>query len=377
VAFNLRNGQKQFMNNNEHPEGTILNNDYDSPWKEALSHFFKSFMEFFFPEAYEQIDWSRSYELLDTELQRISQDTNFGKRLADKIIKVFLKNPDNPTKITAAIVIIHIEIQGEPDANFTRRMFIYHYRIFEKYVEDGVQISSFAVLSDKHPNWRPNSYTHNCLNCRLTLDYNVVKLLDYKECLDNYEQSKNPFSLIAAAHLKSKLLDSHDPERLESKINLVKAVYRLGYNKEEVRPLFNLIDWLIKLPEELDQKFITEIHKYEQELKMPYINSVERFKINEATQRGVLQGIKQGIEQGVQQGVQQGLLQGQIAGTKESLRTILAAKFKFIPDALNDQIEMITDPNRLSYLLVQAVHVSNLEDFSKALVVQDTSEDVD
>jgi hypothetical protein len=294
-------------------------------------------------------------------------------------VKVFLKDPEDPDRVTEAIVIIHIEIQGEPDADFTRRMFVYHYRIFEKYVGDGVQISSFAVLSDKHPNWRPNSYTHNCLDCRLTLDYNMVKLLDYKESLDNYEQSTNPFNLIAAAHLKSKLLEPHDPERLYSKINLVKALYRLGYNKEEVRQLFNLIDWLIKLPEELDQKFITEIHKFEQELKMPYINSVERFWIKEATiqgkQEGLLEGIKkglqrgrrQGLEKGRQEGLEQGVLQGQIAGTKKSIRTILTAKFHWLPEAIIDQIELIADPNQLDSLLIQAVQAGSLDEFGKLL----------
>jgi len=36
---------------------------YDSPWKDALSHFFPDFMAFYFPQAYAAIDWSRPYEL--------------------------------------------------------------------------------------------------------------------------------------------------------------------------------------------------------------------------------------------------------------------------------------------------------------------------
>jgi flagellar biosynthesis/type III secretory pathway protein FliH len=183
------------------------------------------------------------------------------------------------------------------------------------------------------------------------------------------------------------LLEPHDPERLYSKINLVKALYRLGYNKEEVRQLFNLIDWLIKLPEELDQTFITEIHKFEQELKMPYINSVERFKIREATlqgklegrlegklegkQEGLLEGIKKGLQkgrrQGLEKGLQQGALQGQIAGTKKSIRTILTTKFQFLPEAIIEQIEIIADPNQLDSLLIQAVQAGSLEELETLL----------
>lgn len=43
--------------------------DYDSPWKEVIELYFPDFMEFFFPLAYAEIDWTRPYEFLDTELQ--------------------------------------------------------------------------------------------------------------------------------------------------------------------------------------------------------------------------------------------------------------------------------------------------------------------
>ncbi len=42
--------------------------DYDSPWKEMLDGYFPAFMAFFFPEAHTDIDWTRGYESLDTEL---------------------------------------------------------------------------------------------------------------------------------------------------------------------------------------------------------------------------------------------------------------------------------------------------------------------
>ena len=31
---------------------------YDSPWKEAIEHYFPEFMAFYFPDAYDGIDWS-------------------------------------------------------------------------------------------------------------------------------------------------------------------------------------------------------------------------------------------------------------------------------------------------------------------------------
>src|SRR5215813_12067143 len=63
--------------------------DYDSFWKEMLDGYFPAFMAFFFPAAAAEIDWSRGYESLDTELQQIVRDAALGTRLADKLIRVW------------------------------------------------------------------------------------------------------------------------------------------------------------------------------------------------------------------------------------------------------------------------------------------------
>src|SRR5712691_12375256 len=67
--------------------GLLLMPDYDSPWKEMLDGYFPAFMAFFFPEAHADIDWSRGYESLDTELQQIVRDAALGTRLADKLMQ--------------------------------------------------------------------------------------------------------------------------------------------------------------------------------------------------------------------------------------------------------------------------------------------------
>jgi hypothetical protein len=66
--------------------------DYDSPWKEVLDRYFEAFLAFFFPEAHADIDWTRGYEMLDKELQRIVRAVGQGRRVVDKLIKVWLKS---------------------------------------------------------------------------------------------------------------------------------------------------------------------------------------------------------------------------------------------------------------------------------------------
>ena len=101
--------------------------DYDSPWKEILEGYFPDFMAFFFPQAHRDIDWPKGYESLDKELQQIVRDAELGKRLADKLMKVWRLDGE------AQIVIIHTEIQAGHDPAFAKRMYTYNYRLFDRY----------------------------------------------------------------------------------------------------------------------------------------------------------------------------------------------------------------------------------------------------
>jgi hypothetical protein len=62
--------------------------DYDTPWKEAVSQYFPEFMAFYFPDAHAGIDWNQPYIFLDKELAHVVQDAELGKRLADRLVQV-------------------------------------------------------------------------------------------------------------------------------------------------------------------------------------------------------------------------------------------------------------------------------------------------
>ena len=113
--------------------------DFDSPWKEILETYFKEFMVFFFPAANAEIAWEKGYEFLDKELQQVIREAEVGKRLVDKLVKVWTQEGEQ------IWVLIHIEVQSQPELGFAERMFIYHYRIRELY---NCPVASFAVLGD-------------------------------------------------------------------------------------------------------------------------------------------------------------------------------------------------------------------------------------
>lgn len=98
-----------------------LFDDYDSPWKEALELFFEAFMQFYFPGLCTEIDWSRGFEFLDKELQQVLREAEFGRRHIDKLVKVWLKDGGEQW------ILIHIEFQGQPQAEFPERMYVYNY----------------------------------------------------------------------------------------------------------------------------------------------------------------------------------------------------------------------------------------------------------
>src|SRR5262245_36819470 len=113
--------------------------DLDNPWKEALDSFLDCFLALCFPVVHAGIDWRRGYESLDNELQQIAHDAAVGKRIADKLYKVWRKDG------AEAWLLIHIEIQGRRERDFAERMFVYNHRIYDLYRRP---VASLAVLGD-------------------------------------------------------------------------------------------------------------------------------------------------------------------------------------------------------------------------------------
>ncbi|MBE8969665.1 hypothetical protein IQ277_26640 [Nostocales cyanobacterium LEGE 12452] len=70
----------------------MSNDEYDSPWKEAIETYFQECIEFFFPVAAEGIDWKQGYTFLDKELQQVVRDAELGQRFVDKLVQVWRRN---------------------------------------------------------------------------------------------------------------------------------------------------------------------------------------------------------------------------------------------------------------------------------------------
>jgi hypothetical protein len=214
----MRQRRSARMDHRERPSGKprrkgrpamAAGSSQDTGWKEILERYLPRFLEFYFPDIYRDTDPER-YSFLDKELQSITKDSTLGRRYADKLIRVFLRDGSEQW------LLIHIEVQGEAEEEFEKRLFIYNYRIFDRYDRDVVTL---AVLSDSSETFRPGC--------------------------------------------------------------------------------FEVVRWVIALPEELEEAFHDDIRRFEEENKMAYVSTAEKIGIR----KGKIEGKKEDARNMKQEGI--------------------------------------------------------------------------
>src|SRR5262249_22730919 len=218
----------------------------------------------------------------------IARRARVGKRIADKLFKVWLADGSEHW------LLIHIEVQSDYERDFPQRMFDYNSAARGLYNKDVV---SLAVLCDDRPDWRPTSFAHGRWGCKMELTFRIAKLIDHADQVEALEASANPMAALVLAHCKT-LETRRDPEsRHQWKLRIVKGLYRRDWSKDEVRQLFRVVDWIMALPEDLEERFDIELDRFEEEGKVEYVTSIERL------------GYKRGMEEGLEKGRRKGTLE--------------------------------------------------------------------
>ena len=184
-------------------------------------------------------------------------------------------------------IYIHIEVQGTKQAEFAERMFVYNYRLYDRYRRP---IASMAVLADAHERWKPDSFGFTVLGCKHTLEFPVAKLTDHQHQVEELLASDNAFALITAAHILTQQTRNKNQARYQAKLRLVRLLYQRHWDKQRVINLFRVVDWLMKLPESLGQQLWQEIETIEESAKMQYITSVEKLGIAKGRLVGRVEG---------------------------------------------------------------------------------------
>ncbi|MYN44220.1 transposase [Pseudoduganella sp. FT93W] len=278
-----------------------MDDDYDSPWKEVLVHYLPDFMAFYFPRAHAAIDWTRPFSFLDQELAALTVGAASGRRMLDKLVRVARADGAEQS------LLLHVELQGWRDAAFAERMFIYHYRVYDRYRQP---VASMALLLDDSWRWRPAHFGYQVLDSRLQLDFPVVKLRDFEAHMERLCSDPNPFALVTLAHLHARRTRRDAFQRRHAKWHLTKLLLQRDWDRQRIIDLYRTIDWLLRLPASLESRVRRGIHLIREGTDMAYLSSLERY------------------------GLEQGLQQGQAA----QLLDILELRFGTLPEAVRNRV---------------------------------------
>ena len=298
-----------------------LTHDIDSPWKDVIGSLFQDCVEFFAPEIAKDIDWSKSPLFLDKELSQIMRDSKTGRRFVDKLVQIY--------RLSGEIkwVLFHLEIQGQRQSSFPKRMFTYSNRLEDLYQ---MLVASFAILVDDHPEWRPSSYRSEIWGTRKSFEFPIIKLLDYKDRWDELEKSTNPFAIVVMAHLKMLETKGNHDNRLHWKIELTRMMHNKRFSPEKGYALFQFIDWIMMLPRELATSYKKKIYKIEEECKMKFLalSSIELIA----------------KEEGREKGLEEGKILGQmdLLNQLKSMKTIAIDQYNQMMQGLKTQLEAIS-----------------------------------
>jgi hypothetical protein len=261
--------------------------EFDAPWKEALDVYFRQFAELLFPHLVGDVDWERTVEFLDKELQKIVPEAEAGRGSVDKLVRVWTRSglPQD--------VLVHVEVQSQKDADFAQRMYRYNHRLEDRY---GQMPASLAVFADDDLWWRPEEYQAARWGCAVKFHFPVAKVMDYRGREVELEANSNPFAVFVLAQLKANETKDNPEGRLGWKLRVVKGLYDRGMDRTEVRKLFRLIDWVLALPPPQATTFKEDLATFEQEKKMPYVTSIERMALDQGRAEGRLDGIELGLK---------------------------------------------------------------------------------
>lgn len=325
---------KQPENKTENPRA-----ENDEAWKHILNAHLKDFVEFFWLEAYEDIDWTKPYEILEQELLSIGIKEEIGNRYVDKLFKVFLKNGREQW------LLLHIEVQHTKENDFTETMFIYFYRIYDRYRQD---VASIAILADTDKTWRPNQYRRQVWNSEIARTFEVIKLIDFKSKIAELENHTNPFAmviLIQLAALETKVNDKH---RLLTKLEFIRALHKRGWSAEKSLNMYRFLDTLLCLNPKFELEYAESAKKIDEEFNVSIMLTGERL--------GYQKGMQEGIEQGIEQGIQY--------GEAHMLLNQLKVKFNDLPESYVERINR-ADANTLNQWGINLLMAQSLDEVFK------------
>jgi hypothetical protein len=284
-------------------------------------------------------------EFVDKELQAVMRDAESGRQYVDKLVKLFSRAGVEQR------VLVHIEVQSQPDGGLSLRLFRYNRRLFDAW---GVPVSTLAVLADDEPSFRPVAYDEDNMGNRVLFEYPRCKLLDLP--VRRLREGRNGIGRFILAHRLAQRTKGDPRRRKAGKLRLVKELYRQGFEREEILELFRLMDWVLPLSGPWSIEFSQELEAFEESLHMPYITSIE--------QMGLTRGREEGRQEGRREGRQEGRQEGRVLALRDAVREALEARFGLVSPGIALRIEQEGNVETLRHWLRRAITAASADEFT-------------
>lgn len=314
-----------------------VRDNLDLAWREALTGYLPEFLALFLPEVHDAIDGTHPVEFLDTETRRLRRPprgrpwTLRGqRRVVDLVAKVRLREGQD------VLVLVHVEVQARFDPDMPLRMRLYNDRLFDI---TGLPVFSLVVLADSNPGWRPDRHEVGLWGCRSTLEFPVIKLLDWQERRAELEASTNPFALVVAATLAVLETRPNQPARLHKALRLVRLLLERGFRQDQIDGLFHLLEVIMPMSDRLTEDFTREVIELEKKHASKLVSPLEMY----ARKKERMQG------------------------HREAIQVVLRARFGETPSDLAELLEARRDSRSLSRLMERAATADSLSDFMAEL----------
>jgi hypothetical protein len=272
---------------------------YDTLWKGMMEEVIKDLLLFVEPGIGEVLNLERGFEFLDKELTEIYPEPEkpADVRVVDKLVKAYYRDGSE------SWMLLHMEVQGNYQKDFAKRMFEYYARLFSKY---GRPIAAIAVFTGQDGKAMPGRYEDLCLWTRVNYEYKTLNIADYPD--SDLEASTNPFAAVVMV-AKEVLLKVREAENetdnilLEHKLKVVRLLKEKMtiYGEEKTAAILTFLNNYVsfKTPE-INRKFMEQPDEiFGKKNTMGIIEQLAEIKHQEGVEEGVEKGIEQGKEESV------------------------------------------------------------------------------
>lgn len=235
-------------------------NQFNAIWKYLVETYFSDFINFFFPGVAYQIDLKGNIRVLHQEADYLVPYSDDPYSCADILLKAPKKEAKRDTLNPNSFTIIHVAVQGREKLGFTEKLFRSTYRIYDRFHKLPI---SLVICTDDDPKFYPAAFEIIDTNRYLRLEFNVAKLLYFRERVHDPDCYSNLFSFISYFQLEVNRLmreNKHDII-VQLKGHLLSELFSYPLPGDYKSSLIEFLDWILPLSDIQEEQLETGLSK--------------------------------------------------------------------------------------------------------------------